>query len=49
MSWFGVKLKGKILETIIVGVIHVMLAEVCGNLDLSEENNNVKTSVVISS
>jgi len=26
-----------------------MLTEVCGNLVLSEENNNVKTMVVISS
>ena len=49
MHWFGVKPKGKILETIIVGAIHGMLAKVCGNPDLSEENNNVKTPVVISS
>lgn len=46
---FGVKTKWKILETTIVGVIHEMLAEVCGNPDISEGNNNVKTSVVISS
>ena len=45
--WFGSKTKGKSLKTSIVGAIHEMLAQVCGNLDMSEENNNVKALVVI--
>ena len=49
MSSFGVKTKGKSLETTIVGAIHEMLAKVCGNPDMSEGNRNIKTSVVISS
>jgi len=44
-----VKTKGKILETNIVGAINEMLAKVCGNSDMSEENDNVKKSVVNSS
>ena len=37
------------IETIIIEAIHGMLAEVGGNPDLSEENDNAKTLVVISS
>ncbi len=44
MIWFGVKPKGKSLKTIFSLGHHGMLAEVCGNLVLLEEDYNVKTN-----
>ena len=42
--WFGVKPKGKSFKTIIVWGHHGMLAEVCGNLVLSDEGCNIKVN-----
>ena len=44
MIWFRVKPKGKSLKTIVDDGHHGMLAEVCGNLVLSEEDSDVKTN-----
>ena len=42
--WFGLKPKGKIFKTIVVWSRRGMLAEVCRNLVLSEEDCNIKTN-----
>jgi len=44
MFWFGVEPKGKRFKTIFVSSHCGILAEVCGNLVLSEEDCGVKTN-----